>query len=96
VDWSDISLIPLSPDETITLTRNLLQGGVVPHDIQRQILEHAEGNPLFVEETLRSLIQKGILIEQNGQWRATHPLQQIEIPDTLRILLTSRVDHLPR
>lgn|GEM_PF-5646048 len=95
VDWSDISLIPLSPDETITLTRNLLQGGVVPHDIQRQILEHAEGNPLFVEETLRSLIQKGILIEQNGQWRATHPLQQIEIPDTLRILLTSRVDHLP-
>lgn len=95
VHWTDISLAPLSNEETEALIQNLLQDSTLPRDIRRQILEHAEGNPLFVEETLRSLVQQGSLIEQDGQWKTVRSVQQIEIPDTLRMLLTSRVDHLP-
>jgi len=92
--YSEIRLAPLSWEESATLIGNLLQRDCLPHSLQRRILEKAEGNPLFVEEIIRSLIQDEVLVERDGRWEVTREVSTIHIPDTLRGLLVGRVDRL--
>ncbi|HHH40737.1 MAG TPA: adenylate/guanylate cyclase domain-containing protein, partial [Chloroflexi bacterium] len=92
--YSEVRLSPLSPEESATLIANLLRTNQIPRALQERILEKAEGNPLFVEEIVRSLIQDGVLVEEGGRWEVTREVQVIHIPDTLRGLLVSRVDGL--
>ncbi|MGW8227195.1 MAG: ATP-binding protein, partial [Anaerolineales bacterium] len=62
------------------------------------ILEKTDGNPFFVEEVVRTLIDHGAIVsEQDGEiirWRAIGNLEDIEIPDNLQALLTARIDRL--
>jgi predicted ATPase len=59
------------------------------------ILKKAEGNPLFVEETLRMLIDRGSMLMENGSVVAGDEIETEEIPDTLQGLLLARIDCLP-
>jgi len=92
--YSEIRLFPLSPEEGATLIGNLLQTDQFPPALQQRILNKAEGNPLFVEEITRALIQDGILLNREGRWQSTREVRMIDIPDTLRGLLAGRVDRL--
>jgi len=92
--YSEVRIEPLSWDESATLIANLLRTDHLPHTLQRRILEKAEGNPLFVEEIIRSLIQDRVLVEREGRWEVAREVGVIHIPDTLRGLLVSRVDRL--
>jgi predicted ATPase len=59
------------------------------------ILVKAEGNPFFVEEVIRMLVDRGMIIRQNDRWVATASVADVEIPDTLQGLLLARIDRLP-
>jgi predicted ATPase len=90
-----IALGPLSADESQRLVDSLLQIEQVPSEVERLILSRAEGNPLFVEEVLRTLIEEGSLVRENGgSWRVTRAVDVTEIPDTLQGVLTARIDRL--
>ena len=89
-----IPLYPLSLDESRHLVDSLLQMEDVPPDVEGLILGRAEGNPLFVEEVLRTLIEEGTLVQDNGAWRITRTVDATEIPDTLQGVLTARIDRL--
>lgn len=93
----DLRLSPLSPAETRALMGNLLHVDDLPQELRERILSHAEGNPLYVEEIIRSLIDDEAIIRDDttGRWRATREIADIAIPDTLRGVLTSRIDRLP-
>jgi class 3 adenylate cyclase/tetratricopeptide (TPR) repeat protein len=91
---SVVSLPPLSEAETDGLISNLLGGGDLAGDIRRRIAEAAEGNPLFVGETLRMLVDDGLLESRNGSWIVTGDVSNLRIPPTIHALLTARLDRL--
>ena len=81
-----IELEPLSPDESDLLVEKLIfqlagASGEVPPVPPKELLERTEGNPLFVEETIRMLLESG----SGGPAR---------VPDTLQALIAARIDHL--
>ncbi|MGH3136926.1 MAG: ATP-binding protein [Gaiellaceae bacterium] len=83
-----IELEPLSEEESELLVEKLLaqlagMSGEMPAALPREALERTEGNPLFVEETIRMLVESG---SGNGS--------SDRIPDTLQALIAARIDHL--
>ncbi|HEV3478460.1 MAG TPA: adenylate/guanylate cyclase domain-containing protein [Gaiellaceae bacterium] len=89
-----VQLSPLSDAETDGLISNLLGGGRLVDDARRRIAEAAEGNPLFVGETLRMLVDDGLLEQRDGSWVVAGDLSSLRIPPTIHALLTARIDRL--
>ena len=84
-----IELEPLSEAESEELVDNLVaqlaaSDGEPPPALTRELLERTEGNPLFVEETIRMLVESG-----------TDEIDLDRVPDTLQALIAARIDHLP-
>jgi class 3 adenylate cyclase/tetratricopeptide (TPR) repeat protein len=78
-----INLAPLTEEETARLVSSLLEQTVLPADTQRTLLERAGGNPLYAEEFVRLLADRGQVRE----------VEQ-EIPDTVQALIAARLDTL--
>jgi tetratricopeptide (TPR) repeat protein len=77
-----IELEPLGRDDSEELVDALLEGISLPPDVRSDLLDKTEGNPLFVEETIR------MVAEEDGDGR-------VRIPDTLQALIAARIDRLP-
>ena len=93
---TEIRLDPLSSDQTRTLVANLLEIESLPSETRDHILAKAEGNPFFVEEVIRMLIERGAIQRSGDRWIATASVAGVEIPDTLQGLLLERIDRLPK
>jgi class 3 adenylate cyclase/tetratricopeptide (TPR) repeat protein len=91
---SSVMLHPLSQPETHGLIGNLLGSTQPPDEALTQLADVAEGNPLFVEETLRMLVDDGQLVRENGGWAITGDLSALDIPPTIHALLSARLDRL--
>lgn len=91
----EIPLKPLSGQASGDLVRGLLEGSMLPQKLSEVILNKSEGNPFFVEEVLRSLIERGVLARDHGVWKVTNLVENIQVPDTLQGVLLSRLDRLP-
>jgi len=89
-----IRLRPLEAAESSALLAGLLPDHALSPELQRQILETADGNPLFVEEIVSHLVEAGSVNRDSGQWRSTTGTA-LPIPDTIYGLLASRIDALP-
>jgi len=92
-----IQLQPLSRDNSASLVQGLLKIENLPDQTRNLILDKAEGNPLFLEEMLRSLIDAGMVLLQAGRAVATdtiHELKAIDVPDTVQGVIASRIDRL--
>jgi class 3 adenylate cyclase/tetratricopeptide (TPR) repeat protein len=97
-DWNTLGetivLEPLSQDQSADLIANLLGSVGLPSDVQARITGAAEGNPLFVEEMLRKLIDERLLERDNGHWSARGDLSAVAVPGTINALLSARLDQL--
>jgi len=91
---TEIRLQPLSDSDSRILVSNLLEIESLPEEIRNQILARAEGNPFFVEEVIRMLIERGAIVRTGDRWLANDTIIGIEIPDTLHSLLLARIDQL--
>ncbi|HTH71153.1 MAG TPA: adenylate/guanylate cyclase domain-containing protein [Candidatus Saccharimonadales bacterium] len=91
----ELRIDPLSEDDTRTLVANLLHIESLPQATRDHILTKAEGNPFFVEEVIRMLIDRGAIERRDDRWVATARVADVEIPDTLQGLLLARIDRLP-
>lgn len=94
VGATELYLAPLSESDSRQLMSNLLEIESLPDALRQMILSKAEGNPFFVEEVIRMLIDRGGIAQQDGQWIATREIESIDIPDTLQGILTARIDRL--
>ncbi|MGH7390381.1 MAG: ATP-binding protein, partial [Candidatus Rokuibacteriota bacterium] len=94
---SVIRLAPLSPGDTRALVAGLF--GAPGDDrlvrLQEFVATRAGGNPFFVEEIVRSLVGKGVLVRQGDRWACSAAWEAADVPPTLQGLLLSRVDRLP-
>jgi len=91
---SAISLEPLSPRQSHRLIAELLAVADLPARVHDRILERAEGNPFFLEEIVRHLIDRGQLERVGDRWRAAATIGEVEIPDTVQAVLAARIDLL--
>ena len=92
---TEIRLEPLTEAQGRELISNLLAIESLPAAVRELILARADGNPFFVEEVVRMLIERGAIVLTDGKWIATAAISSIEIPDTLHGLLLARIDQLP-
>jgi class 3 adenylate cyclase/tetratricopeptide (TPR) repeat protein len=90
-----IRLEPLSDDETRRLIAALLAIDDLPASVRDNVVSRAQGNPLYVEEILRMLIDSGHIKEHEGRWIAEPHVAEVSVPTTLQGLLTARLDQLP-
>jgi class 3 adenylate cyclase len=93
-DVVEINLHPLGDTDARRLASNLLEIDALPERLKTTILEKAEGNPFFVEEVIRMLIDRGAIVKQHGRLAVGEALDTIEIPDSLQGLLLARIDRL--
>ena len=91
---TSIQVEPLSEKECDRLIQHLLGQADIEPAVRERITEAAEGNPLFVEETLSMLIDHGALRREHGRWVPTHDLSTVEVPPTIHALLAARIDRL--
>ena len=91
---TEIHLEPLSSDDSRALVASLLRIESLPPATRDLILTKAEGNPFFVEEVIRMLMDRGAIVREDERWVATDRVVEVEIPDTLQGLLLARIDRL--
>lgn len=91
----DLPLAPLSEADSRQLVANLLEIEDLSTLVRDAILTRAEGNPFFVEEVIRMLIDRGAILRQGNTWVAGKSIEADEIPDSLQSLIQARIDRLP-
>jgi class 3 adenylate cyclase/tetratricopeptide (TPR) repeat protein len=91
---SSIALDPLSSADAEHLIELLLSVDELPPSVHARILERAEGNPFYLEEIIRKLIDEGSLLRRDDRWRADPSIGEVVIPDTVQSVLASRIDLL--
>jgi class 3 adenylate cyclase/tetratricopeptide (TPR) repeat protein len=90
-----LELEPLTQDQSDELIAELLPVGEMPDEVRERILAKTEGNPLFVQEVARSLIDRGVVERTDGGWRLAGDASELAIPDTIQSLITVGLDRLP-
>ncbi len=90
---TSVLLDALSGDAGRDLLRALVGEGTLPEEMERRILEPAEGNPFFLEELIRSLNDAGALVREPRGWRFDHEVA-VEVPATVENVLLARIDRL--
>lgn len=92
---TDIRLQPLTDDASELLLSNLLHVTDLPDDLRKEILDKSDGNPFFIEEVIRWLIDSGHIVQEGETWRAVNEIGAVAVPETLAGVLASRIDRLP-
>jgi class 3 adenylate cyclase len=92
---TELTLEQLNDADSRALVANLLVIESLPDNVRDAILARADGNPFFVEEVVRMLIERGVIVRRGDRWQATADIEDIEIPTTLHGLLLGRIDQLP-
>ena len=100
-DWArktyyrQLRVDPLPPASAEALLTTLLgeDSSVVP--LRRLLIERTEGNPLFLEESIRALVETRTLVGERGRYRLARPAETIQVPATVQAILAARIDRLP-
>jgi len=92
-----LALQPLSLAHSQRLVEALLVIADLPESVKGIISAHSEGNPFFLEEVIRSLIEAGLLERRGSYWQTAsdEEIQEIRVPPTLTGLIAFRIDRLP-
>ena len=87
-----LSLEPLTVEAMEALLDGFVPG--LPDDLRAEILARAEGVPLYAVETVRMLLDRGLLAREGDAYRPTGPIEELDVPETLHALLAARLDGL--
>ena len=90
----EVALQPLTPADIEDLIRNLLDIEDLPDSVRATITDKAGGNPFFIEEVVRELIEAGAIVEDGGRFRVTASIGDFVIPSTVQEVIMVRIDRL--
>ena len=90
--FTALYLEPLSQEAMEELLAGLVPG--LPSEVRDRILARAEGVPLYAVETVRMLLDRGLLVQEGPAYRLTGPVESLEVPETLHALIAARLDGL--
>ena len=89
-----LTLGRLDRNDVESMVARVTGGRVPPAEVMKQIVAKTDGNPLFVEELTKAVLEAGILVEDAEGYRLAGPLPPLAIPATLQDFLMSRLDRL--
>jgi class 3 adenylate cyclase/tetratricopeptide (TPR) repeat protein len=98
--YTQVRLDPLPHASADELLQALLGDGVgarraVPlQDLKQLLITRTEGNPFFLEESVRTLVETGVLVGEPGAYRLAKPLDGLQVPATVQAVLAARIDRL--
>jgi len=90
--FSALYLEPLPASDMERLLSGLVPG--LPHELREQILDRSEGVPLYAVETVRMLLDRGLLTQEGSIYRPVGQIETLEVPETLHALIAARLDGL--
>ena len=90
--FTSLHLEPLSSDAMALLLEGLVPG--LPAELSTRIRDQAAGIPLYAVETVRMLLDRGLVVEHDGFYRAEGSLDKLEVPESLHALIAARLDSL--
>jgi class 3 adenylate cyclase len=93
-NYRTLELSPLTREESGSLIQSLLKIENLPEKMRTLILDRAEGNPFFLEELLRSLLDAGTVVIEKDRVVATGAIEMLNVPETLQGVLMARIDRL--
>ncbi len=93
--YTQVRLDPLSPERADELLQALLGDETQLHPLKRLLIEQTEGNPFFLEESVRTLVETHVLVGEGGAYRLAQALPPIQVPATVQAVLAARIDRLP-
>jgi predicted ATPase len=93
--YTQLRLDPLPPESAETLLQALVgdDGSLAP--LKHLLIERTEGNPFFLEESVRTLVEAQVLVGERGMYRLVQSLPSIQVPATVQAVLAARIDRLP-
>src|SRR5262249_6907851 len=89
-----LTLGRLDRSNVASMVGRVTGGRVLPAEVLKQIVTKTDGNPLFVEELTKTVLEAGILVEDAEGYRLDGPLPPLAIPETLQDSLMARLDRL--
>jgi class 3 adenylate cyclase/tetratricopeptide (TPR) repeat protein len=94
VDCIQIRLKPLDNQSSEALINNMLNIQGLHHDIKYQIVQRTGGNPFFIEEVVRSLIEEEAIVSKNNRFEVTNKINNTIIPHSINDVIMTRIDRL--
>src|SRR5262249_105475 len=92
--YAQLRLDPLPPASADALLQALLGNAPSLVPLKRLLIERTEGNPFFLEESVRTLVETGVLVGAPGAYRLVQALPTIQVPATVQTVLAARIDRL--
>jgi len=92
--YRQLQIDPLPPESAEALLDALLGNDATLAPLKRILIERTEGNPFFIEESVRSLVETGVLAGERGAYRGTRVVQGLQVPATAQAMLAARIDRL--
>ena len=93
--YTQLRLDPLPQDSATQLLHALLGDDPSLGSLSRLLIERTAGNPFFLEESVRALVETQVLVGERGAYRQVHQLHTIQVPATVQAVLAARIDRLP-
>ncbi len=93
--YAQLRIDPLATEGAGALLDALVGVGRGLEPLKRLLIERTEGNPFFLEESVRTLVETGVLTGERAAFRLAKPLEAIQVPATVQAVLAARIDRLP-
>ena len=93
--YTQLRLDPLPPASADEFLHVLLGNNLSLAPLKQLLIARTEGNPFFLEESVRTLIETGRLVGTPGAYRLAKPLDTLQVPMTVQAVLAARIDRLP-
>ena len=92
--YRQLRIDPLPPESADELLEALLGADLALGPLKQLLVERTEANPLFLEESVRALVETAALAGERGAYRLTGPVEHLTIPATVQAILAARIDRL--
>jgi predicted ATPase/class 3 adenylate cyclase len=93
--YMQLRLDPLPEASADALLQALLGSDPGLGPLTQLLIARTQGNPFFLEESVRTLVETGMLVGERGAYRLAQPLDTLQVPATVQALLAARIDRLP-
>jgi class 3 adenylate cyclase/tetratricopeptide (TPR) repeat protein len=94
--YSRLALSHLPAEDSAAIAERVLHVSSLPAPVRQLVTSKGEGNPFYIEEVTRSLVETGVLVASNGSYVLERPLEQVRVPDTIQEVILSRIDRLEK
>jgi class 3 adenylate cyclase/tetratricopeptide (TPR) repeat protein len=93
--YRQLHIDPLPPESADVLLHGLLGSDATLHPLRALLIPRTGGNPFFLEESVRTLVETGVLMGERGAYKLARAAPSIQIPETVQAVLAARIDRLP-